>query len=61
MTLKNRMTQAKKILAKDPKSQDPRVLEMKDRISTARKESEAKKRLEEAKKAETKANRTGAK
>ena len=42
MTLENRMKQAKKILAIDPKSQDPRVLEMKDRIATARKEAKGK-------------------
>ena len=50
MTLINRMLQAKRLIAIDPKSQDPRVLEMKERISTARKEAEAKKREAEAKK-----------
>lgn len=43
MTLQNRMKQAKKLVALDPKSQDPRVLEMKDRIKTARIEAGKKK------------------
>ena len=50
MTLQNRMKQAKRLVALDPKSQDPRVLEMKDRIKTAREAAEAKKREEAAKK-----------
>lgn len=45
MTLTNRMKTAKRLYAIDPKSRDPRVLEMKDRVATARKEAEAKKRL----------------
>jgi len=52
MTLQNRMRQAKRLIALDPKSQDPRVLEMKDRIATARKEAAAKKNAETAKKAD---------
>lgn len=42
MTLQNRMKQAKTIVAIDPKSQDPRVLEMKKRITDARKEAKKK-------------------
>lgn len=49
MTLQNRMRQAKRIYAIDPKSQDPRVLEMKKRIADARKEAEAKKAADKAK------------
>lgn len=43
MTLQNRMRQAKRLIALDPKSQDPRVLEMKERIKSARIEAEKKK------------------
>lgn len=50
MTLINRMKTAKRLIAIDPKSHDPRVLEMKDRIKTAREAAEAKKREEAAKK-----------
>lgn len=43
MTLQNRMKAAKRLVALDPKSQDPRVQEMKDRIKAARTEAEKKK------------------